>query len=614
LCSACGLTIVPRNVSLPLNRAACPGLAAVAVLLASLGSLLAQSPGAADQKLSRDWRRLSAPGLTVIGNARGGDLRKTAEEICRFRMAMQSILPALKTDPPAPTVAVVFRDDSALTPFKPRYRGKPVDTIAAYFSPLPDVNYIVMATGRREYTYQVIFHEYTHLLVNQNIHRLPLWLNEGLAEFYSTFDGSEYDARLIIGRPIPEHVSLLRGLTGLIPMNKFIDPQAMKDLYRDDRLTARFYAQSWLLAHYFLLGDKLAHRPQLASFVNGLQTGEAPDTVFKRVFGSDLDPLDRALGQYVNLMQLPAILVRTPEVKLDQEASNLTEADAEQIQGDLLVRTGAFEEADKHLGRALTLEHLHVDARLSRARSLIAQDRAPDAIDVLSAPDLLALDDFRTVFLRNEANRLGRHYEDAEEAYRRAAALRQDSAFVFYGMSVAQMALGRPEAAATFDRVLLLQPGAGWFNARLLDSQRLGVDSFAVGDAISYVDRSGWQDSNSPYAMFIAALAYQRLKAPDKANETLEAIRAHVEPASWQSSIVAFLEGKMSADALLAKASPDPLLTEAHAYIGIKANIDGDRDTALKHLEWVRDKGRHDYTEYRLALGELDRIARAKAQ
>jgi tetratricopeptide (TPR) repeat protein len=310
-------------------------------------------------------------------------------------------------------------------------------------------------------------------------------------------------------------------------------------------------------------------------------------------------------------MQLPAILVRTPEVRLDQEVSNLTEADAEQIQGDLLVRTGAFEEADKHLDRALTSEHLHVDARLSRARSLIAQDRAPDAIDVLSAPDLLALDDFRTVFLRAEANRLGRHYEDAEEAYRRATALRQDSAFVFYGMSVAQMALGRPEAAATFDRVLLLQPGAGWFNARLLDSQRLGVDTFAIGDANSYVDRSGWQDSHSAYAMFIAALTYQRRKQPDKATEILEGVRAHVEPASWQASIVAFLEGKLPSDAFLGKASPEALLTEAHAYIGIKANIDGDRETALKHLQWVKEKGRHDYTEYGLALGELDRIERA---
>ena len=147
-------------MSLPLNRAASPGLAAVVALLASVASLLAQSPGAAVQKLSRDWRRLSAPGLTVLGNTRASDLRKTAEEIGRFRLALRSLLPALRTNPPAPVVAVVFRDDDAMTPFKPRDRGKPIDNVAAYFAPLPDVNYIVMSIGRREFTYHVIFHEY----------------------------------------------------------------------------------------------------------------------------------------------------------------------------------------------------------------------------------------------------------------------------------------------------------------------------------------------------------------------------------------------------------------------------------------------------------------------
>ena len=605
------MTIVPRNVSLPLNRAASPGLAAVAALLASLGSLLAQSPGGADQKLSRDWRRLSVPGLTVLGNTRASDLRKTAEEIARFRLAMRSLLPALRTDPPAPVVAVVFRDDNAMTPFKPRDRGKPIDNVAAYFTPLPDVNYIVMSIGRREFTYRVIFHEYTHLLVHQNIRQLPLWLDEGLAEVYSTFDGSERDGRLIVGRPIPEHVSLLGGLGTIMPLDKFIDPNALANLYRDHQATSHFYAQSWALTHYLLLGDNMAHRPQLASFVAGVQTGEHPDAAFRRVFGNDLGPLERALRQYVNLMQLPAIQLTPPELKVDADASNLTEADAEQLQGDLLVRTGAFDDADRHLAASLALDRMSVAARLSRARSLIAQDRPADAVDVLSAPDLVSRNDFPTVFLQADANRAARHFEAAEQAYRQAAALRQDSAFVYYGLSIAQLALGRPETADTFARVLFLQPGAGWFGARLLDSQRIGVDTYALGDATRYVESNGW-DRGTPYVMFIAALAHQRVKAPDKANEILEEIRAHVEPASWLASIVAFLEGKMSAVALLAKASPNPMLTEAHAYIGIKANIDGDRDTALKHLEWVRDKGRHDYTEYRLALGELDRIERAE--
>ena len=67
--------------------------------------------------------------------------------------------------------------------------------VAGYFIPLPEEHRIVMSgTGRREFTFYVIFHEYTHLLVDQNVRRLPLWLHEGLAEFYSTFSGSERSA------------------------------------------------------------------------------------------------------------------------------------------------------------------------------------------------------------------------------------------------------------------------------------------------------------------------------------------------------------------------------------------------------------------------------------
>jgi tetratricopeptide (TPR) repeat protein len=593
----------------PFGRRASLQLAAATVVV-SIAHLAAQSPAAGDQKMSREWRRLSAPGLTVMGNTRGSDLRQTAEEITRFHLVMRTLVPALRTDPPAPVVAVVFRDDNALTPFKPRDRGKPMDTVAAYFTALPDVNYIVMAIGRREFTYRVIFHEYTHLLVHQNIRRLPLWLDEGLADFFSTFDGSERDGRLIVGRPIPEYVSLLGGLGTVVPLNKFIDQKSLGNLYRDHEATSRFYAQSWALTHYLMLGDNMSHRPQLAAFMAGVQSGDAPDVVFRRVFGDDLGPLERALRQYVNLMKLPAFQLTPPELRIDAEASSLTEADAEQLQGDLLVRTGALEEADKHLAASLALDRMNIPARLSRARSLIAQDRAADALDVLSAPDLLARNDFPTVFLRAEANRTTGHFAAAEEAYRRATELRPDFAFVSYGMSITQMALGRPEAAATFDRVLLLQPGAGWYFSRLQESQRLGIDTFVQSDASHYVDLSGWNGS-TPYVMFIAALTHRRQHSAEKAAEVLEAIRSHVTPESWQAMVTSFLQDKLTADGLLAKASPEALLTEAHAYIGIKASIDGDRDTALKHLQWVKDKGRHDYTEYRLALGELDRLERA---
>jgi Protein of unknown function (DUF1570) len=287
-----------------------------AVLLQLVVSILAQSGGperAAPAVTSRDWRRLQTPNLLVVGNARAEDLRRTAEEIERFRQAIRALSPNLPMDSPVPMVAVVFRDDHEVTPFKPRNRGKPVDNVAAYFAALPDINYIVLApSDNREFTYRVIFHEYTHFLVNRSSRRLPMWLNEGLAEFYSTFNGSERDSRMIVGRPIPAHRMLLREAGGLIPLKKFLDSTALPALLRDPRSTQRFYAESWALTHYLLLGDARIHQPKLRAFIAAMQTGESSDRALAKAFGDNVEALHAGFLSYLNRATMPA--VQLPQV------------------------------------------------------------------------------------------------------------------------------------------------------------------------------------------------------------------------------------------------------------------------------------------------------------
>jgi len=55
--------------------------------------------------------------------------------------------------------------------------------------------------------HEVIFHEYTHLLFRRNDRIWPLWLKEGMAEVYSTFETTGYNAR--IAKPIDHHLRLL---------------------------------------------------------------------------------------------------------------------------------------------------------------------------------------------------------------------------------------------------------------------------------------------------------------------------------------------------------------------------------------------------------------------
>ena len=109
-------------------------------------------------------------------------------------------------------------------------------------------------------------------------------------------------------------------------------------------------------------------------------------------------------------MQLPAIQLTPPELKVDADASNLTEADAEQLQGDLLVRTGAFDDADRHLAASLALDRMSVAARLSQAAAGLTakeHDRLLALLDALHLSRRMPPVPLRTLlrFMRTDKKR-----------------------------------------------------------------------------------------------------------------------------------------------------------------------------------------------------------------
>jgi tetratricopeptide (TPR) repeat protein len=559
--------------------------------------------------LSRDWKRLTTPNLTVVGNAREGELRRAAEEIERFRAAVALLSSSFRLDSPVPLTVVVFRDDDALTLFKPRDRGKIRDQVAGYFMPLPHASYIAMAPqANRTFTYQLTFHEYTHSLVNRNFKRLPFWLNEGLADFFGTFAGGEKDGRTIIGRPIPYYAGTLRD-RGLIPLARFISPTETTRLLRDDVGTARMYAQSWALTHYLLVGNDGVRRAHVARFIDEVADGTPPDTAFLKVFGPDLAPLDSELSAYLRQVTVPALLLDEAKVDISPELSPMTEADTLQVQADLLVSMGAYDEAEPRLARALSLDPRHLRARLTRARLRVAQDRTADALDIVSADDIAGSNEFGARFIRAEVLRAMDRHAEAIAAYRRAIELNGESPFAHYGMSISQLATGDPLASASFSTCVSTSPSAGWYQSRQIEAMRLGIDSVIESDAANYIRMAGWRGDSATYVMFPVVLTQLRAERKAEALQTLAEIEQHVEDKSWPAAVAALMRGTMTAEALIARAGRDAgQLTEAHAYAGILASIEGRRDDAITHLEWVRDKGRKDFREHTFATGELRRL------
>src|SRR5215468_1344322 len=133
------------------------------------------------------WINLSTKNFNIISNADEGGSRKLALKLEQFHYVFSKLfnLPLTRR---IPTTVMVFRNDASFRPFKPLYNGKPAN-LAGYFQPSQDENIIALDISANEQRpLSVIFHEYTHLVTSETRREWPLWLKEGLAEVYSSFE------------------------------------------------------------------------------------------------------------------------------------------------------------------------------------------------------------------------------------------------------------------------------------------------------------------------------------------------------------------------------------------------------------------------------------------
>jgi hypothetical protein len=131
------------------------------------------------------WTSVRSKNFLLLGNAREKDIRQVGVRLEQFREVFSRLFTGLNVNSPVPTTVIVFKNDDSYRPFKPN------QSTAGFFQPGADVNYITLNLSTDLHSEQdpfaIIFHEYTHLLVRNTSGNVPTWLNEGLAEYYSTF-------------------------------------------------------------------------------------------------------------------------------------------------------------------------------------------------------------------------------------------------------------------------------------------------------------------------------------------------------------------------------------------------------------------------------------------
>jgi tetratricopeptide (TPR) repeat protein len=348
----------------------------------ALGAVLWSSLAASGGGAAPGWLRLDTPSLTVIGRVGERELREVAAEFERFREALAQLQPARATATIVPTVVIVFDSDRAFEPFRPLYRGKPV-ALDGMFVGSSEISYITLASRRRDV--RPILHEYAHLMLANVTDDLPVWLNEGLAEYYSTFD-LEDGRKAILGRPIESHLVKLQQ-SRLMRLDELLNVQHDSPHYNEGERRSIFYAQSWALVHYLLSGQP-SRGDLLDKYMSAVEGGADAAEAWRRVFGNQ--PIAAGLKDYIDRSVFRIARLTLPErIEITAAvAGPLPDGDVEAFLGDLLYRQKRHDEAAASLERAAgrpdgarartMLARLRVEQkRVADARALLAGSKTP---------------------------------------------------------------------------------------------------------------------------------------------------------------------------------------------------------------------------------------------
>lgn len=561
--------------------------------------------------MSRDWHRLVSADVEVIGNASEKDLRRTLEEVQNFRDTLRRLLTTVDFGSDQKTVLIVLRDAQTFQRFAPRDgRGRKRVNVAGYFGAQPYANVMVLPIyAQREFTYEVAFHEYVHFLIYRNLRNVPRWLNEGLAEFYSTFF-VDSDGRAVIGRAPEGRVATLM-IRPMLSLSKFLEPETSARLFDNPQATDLFYAQAWAFVHFMTLSDKGARQGQILKYLQALQTSSSHLDAARQAFGTDLNRLSADLERYVHRSELPALVLPRSEKQAADAVviTALPETDAWHVQGRLLTDVGATEDAEEALAKALAAAPGHRGARIALGRVRLQQERRDEAVEILTGVAAEAADDFEPQYYLGTALAAVHRYEESLKAYDRAVAINPQSPLAWFGLSHAAIALKRDSHAdAAMRQVQGRHSDPSWYYTRAQFALGLGRNELAVRDINQYLTLAGWADESAPYAAFIGAIAHWRLSQPAEADALLASASRATSPKSWTATVVQYLQGHLNDEAFLDRARDNGQRTEAHAYIGVRLLLAGRKDEARKHLVWVKTQGDRNYTEYGLALAELERL------
>lgn len=255
----------------------------------------------------KEWAEVRSPHFRVITDGSEREARRVAREFEQIRFAMSSVYPKLRLDSGAPLLVMCPRDESSMKALAPQYwKGKGFKP-AGFFHHGWDKEYAMVRLDEiRPESYEVVYHEYVHSVMRLNVRWLPVWLDEGLADFHANTRFEKN--KIYVGAP-SWRLRVLRSRP-LIPLSTLLHVTPSSPYYHDEDKADIFYAQSWLLTHYLFFGPGMESGRKLLRFIALLDDTEQMKA-FEQVFG-DPQQVEKQLQEYGRTFTMAGGYLNTP--------------------------------------------------------------------------------------------------------------------------------------------------------------------------------------------------------------------------------------------------------------------------------------------------------------
>jgi tetratricopeptide (TPR) repeat protein len=286
---------------------------------------------------TEQWIEIRSAHFTVLTDAGEKQGRHVTDQFERMRWVFQKLFPKANVDPAEPIIVMAAKNEKVFDSIEPAaYLAKGQIKLGGYYMHTQEKNYILLQLGAEyEHPFASVYHEYTHVQFAGAAEWMPLWLNEGFAEFIQNTEIEDKD--VLLGEPSADDILYLRE-NRLIPLSVLFKVDAKSPYYHEEQKGSVFYAESWALTHYLMVSDHEKHLHRLDDYVTFVSHKEDPVTAGEKAFG-DLKKFQEELESYIRSADYKQFKLSSAAEPLDESSykvRTLTQVEADAARADVL--------------------------------------------------------------------------------------------------------------------------------------------------------------------------------------------------------------------------------------------------------------------------------------